>query len=113
MISKLDSQEKFELLSEALRALQIESGACEKNKIHEKSDSDEKHEKIDNLDSLVSKYYIDEDSERRKTVDKIDETLTNKEEILHKRIGILQNENKDLLDAMEKLDEEYTQSIGR
>lgn len=83
----MNSREKFDLVSGALKALQIESETHEKIKDHEKS--------------------------RNKSNDAIEELPSNKEEIMQRRIEELTNENKDLLNAMEKLDEEHTQSIGK
>ncbi|XP_011153440.1 thyroid receptor-interacting protein 11 isoform X2 [Harpegnathos saltator] len=92
IISKLNSREKFDLVSGALKALQIESETRGKMKDHEKSDSDEKLGKS-------------------KPSDANEEHSTNKEEIWRRRIEQLENENRDLLEAMEKLDEEHAQSI--
>jgi len=113
VISKLNSREKFDLISGALKALQIENEvqkeAIEKIKDHEKSNQD--FEKVDvfEYNSLALKYASSQQGKSHDTT----EELFNKEEILQKRIEELQNENKDLLNVMEKLDEEYTQSIGK
>ncbi|XP_012214535.1 thyroid receptor-interacting protein 11 [Linepithema humile] len=87
VISKLNSREKFDLVSGALKALQIESETHEKIKDHEKL--------------------------QNKSNDAIEELPSNKEEILQTRIEELKNENKDLSNAMEKLDEEHAQSIEK
>ncbi|KYM76468.1 Thyroid receptor-interacting protein 11 [Atta colombica] len=111
VISKLNSCEKFDLISGALKALQIENEvqkeAIEKIKDHEKSNQD--FEKVDvfEYNSLALKHASSQQGKSHDTT----EELFNKEEILQKRIEELQNENKDLLNVMEKLDEEYTQSI--
>jgi len=105
VISKLNSREKFDLVSGALKALEIETH--EKIKDHEKSN--EEFKKIGEY-SLTLKYTS---SQQGKSHDTTEELLINKEEMLQKRIEELQSENKELLDAMEKLDEEHTQSIGK
>lgn len=115
VISKLNSREKFDLVSGALKALQIENETHEKVKDHEKSN--EQLEKVDGIEynTLTLKHHLDNISlQQNKPSDTIQEPLVNKREIiLQQRIEELQNENKDLLDAMEKLDEEHTQSIGK
>ncbi|XP_018399446.1 PREDICTED: thyroid receptor-interacting protein 11-like [Cyphomyrmex costatus] len=113
VISKLNSREKFDLISGALKALQIENEAqketVEKIKNHEKSDE---LEKVDGFEcnSLAIKHT---NSQQDKPHDMTEALLINKEAILQKKIEELRNENKDLLDAMEKLDEEHTQSIEK
>jgi len=104
VISKLNSREKFDLVSGALKALEIETH--EKIKDHEKSNEEKKIGEY----SLALKYTS---SQQGKSHDTAEEFLINKEEMLQKRIEELQSENKELLDAMEKLDEEHTQSIGK
>ncbi|KAL6436248.1 hypothetical protein ACFW04_004666 [Cataglyphis niger] len=115
VISKLNSREKFDLVSGALKALQIENETHEKVKDHEKSN--EQLEKADDIEynTLTLKHHLDNISlQQNKPSDSIQEPLVNKREIiLQQRIEELQNENKDLLDAMEKLDEEHTQSIEK
>lgn len=98
------------MISGALKALQIENETHEKIKDHEKSN--EELEKIDSFEynSLALKHTS---SQQGKSHDTAEELLLNKQEMLQKRIDELQNENKDLTDAMEKLDEEHTQSIGK
>lgn len=110
VISKLNSREKFDLVSGALKALQIENETHEKIKDREKSN--EELEKVDGFeyDSLALKHTSLQQGKPQNTAE---ELLINKEEMLQKRTEELQNENKDLLDAMEKLDEEHTQSIGK
>lgn len=110
VISKLNSREKFDLVSGALKALQIENETNEKIKDHEKSN--EELEKLSDFEknSLVLKHTS---SQQDKLHDTAEELLINKEEMLQKRIKELEIENKDLVDAMEKLDEEHTQSIGK
>jgi len=111
VISKLNSREKFDLVSGALKALQIENETHEKIKDHEKSN--EEFKKVGDFgeyNSLALKYT---NSQQDKSHDTVEELLINKEEMLQKRIEELQSENKELLDAMEKLDEEHTQSIGK
>ncbi|KAG5327287.1 TRIPB protein, partial [Pseudoatta argentina] len=111
VISKLNSREKFDLISGALKALQIENEAqketIEKIKDHEKSNQDEKVDVFEH-NSLALKHGS---SQQGKPHDTTEELLFNKEDMLQERIEELQNENKDLLNVMEKLDEEYTQSI--
>lgn len=109
VISKLNSREKFDLISGALKALQIENETHEK--INQKK-SNEEFEKISGFEynSLALKRTSSQQDKLNNTAE---EFLTNKEETLQKRIEELQNENKDLLEAMEKLDEEHTQSIGK
>ncbi|XP_011056328.1 PREDICTED: thyroid receptor-interacting protein 11 isoform X1 [Acromyrmex echinatior] len=111
VISKLNSREKFDLISGALKALQIENEAQketnEKIKDHEKSNQDEKVDVFE-YNSLALKHAS---SQQGKPHDTTEELLFNKEDMLQERIEELQNENKDLLNVMEKLDEEYTQSI--
>jgi len=107
VISKLNSREKFDLVSGALKALEIENETHEKIKDHEKSN--EGFKKVGEY-SLALKYTS---SQQGKSHDTGEEFLINKEEMLQKRIEELQSENKELLDAMEKLDEEHTQSIGK
>ncbi|KAG5344072.1 TRIPB protein, partial [Acromyrmex charruanus] len=111
VISKLNSREKFDLISGALKALQIENEAqketIEKIKDHEKSNQDEKVDVFE-YNSLALKHAS---SQQGKPHDTTEELLFNKEDMLQERIEELQNENKDLLNVMEKLDEEYTQSI--
>lgn len=112
-MSKLNSREKFDLVSGALKALQIESEIHEKQN-HEKSN--EQLEKVDGIEynTLTLRHHLDNISLQQKPSDTTQELLINKREILlQQRIEELQNENKDLLDAMEKLDEEHTQSIGK
>lgn len=115
VISKLNSREKFDLISGALKALQIENETHEKVKEREKSN--EQLEKADDIEynTLTLKHHLDNiNLQQNKPSDSIQEPLVNKREIiLQQRIEELQNENKDLLDAMEKLDEEHTQSIGK
>ncbi|XP_018307548.1 thyroid receptor-interacting protein 11 isoform X2 [Mycetomoellerius zeteki] len=112
VISKLNSREKFDLISGALKALQIENEVqketIEKIKNHEKSN--EELEKVYGFEynSLALKHTS---SQQGKPHDTTEELFINKEEILQERIEELQNENKDLLNVMEKLDGEYTQSI--
>ncbi|XP_071553727.1 uncharacterized protein [Temnothorax nylanderi] len=108
VISKLNSREKFDLVSGALKALQIENETHEK--IKEKSN--EELEKADDFEynPLALKRTS---SQQGKPHDTAEELLINKEEMLQKRIEELQSENNDLLDAMEKLDEEHTQSIEK
>lgn len=112
VISKLNSREKFDLVSGALKALQIES---EKVKDHEKSN--EQLEKVDGIEynTLTLRHHLDNISmQQNKPSDTTEEVSINKREIiLQQRIEELQNENKDLSDAMEKLDQEHTQSIGK
>lgn len=110
VISKLNSREKFDLVSGALKALQIENETHEKIKDQKKSN--EEFEKISGFEynSLALKRTSSQQDKLNNTAE---EFLTNKEETLQKRIEELQNENKDLLEAMEKLDEEHTQSIGK
>ncbi|XP_011692596.1 PREDICTED: thyroid receptor-interacting protein 11 [Wasmannia auropunctata] len=110
VISKLNSREKFDLVSGALRALQIENETHEKIKDHEKSN--EELEKVGGYEynSLALKHT---DSQQSKPHDTAEGLSISKEEVLQKRIEELQNENKDLLNAMEKLDEEHTQSIEK
>lgn len=106
----MNSREKFDLVSGALKALQIENETHEKIKDHEKSN--EELEKVDDFEYNTSALKHTS-SQQDKPYDTTEELLINKEEMLQKRIEELQNENKDLLDAMEKLDEEHTQSIGK
>ncbi|XP_011876922.1 PREDICTED: thyroid receptor-interacting protein 11-like [Vollenhovia emeryi] len=110
VISKLNSREKCDLVSGALKALQIENETHETIKDHEKSK--EEPEKIGGFEynPLALKYAS---SQQSKPHDSAQELLINMEETAQKRIEELQNENKDLLDAMEKLDEEHTQSIEK
>lgn len=110
VISKLNSREKFDLISGALKALQVENEAYEKMKDHEKSN--EKLEKADGFEynSLALKHMS---SQQDKPHDTAEELLINKQDMLQQRIEELQNENKELVDTMEKLDEEHTQSIGK
>lgn len=117
VISKLNSREKFDLVSGALKALQIESVTHGKIKAHsEKSDSDEKLEKGDGFEYNTppcSRQHFDANLEEScKPSDAIEE-LGRKEEMSQRRIEELENENGDLMEAMEKLDEEHTQSIGK
>ncbi|XP_072752797.1 uncharacterized protein [Anoplolepis gracilipes] len=114
VISKLNSREKFDLVSGALKALQIESETHEKIKDHEKSN--EQLEKVDAVEcnALTLKHLDNISLQQNKSSDTSEEILGNKREvILQQRIEQLQNENKDLQDAMEKLDEEHTQSIEK
>lgn len=106
----MNSREKYDLVSGALKALQIENETHEKIKDHEKSN--EELEKIDGFEynSLALKHTSSQQGKPHGTTE---ELSINKEEILQQRIKELQNENKDLQDAMEKLDEEHTQSIGK
>lgn len=106
----MNSREKYDLISGALKALQTENETREKVKDHEKSN--EEVEKVDSFEynSLALKHT---NSQQSKSYDMAEELLINKQEMLQKRIEELQNENKDLTDAMEKLDEEHTQSIGK
>lgn len=116
IISKLNSHEKFDLVSGALKALQIESETHGKmNDQHEKSDSDEKLGRAGGFEynPLTLKHHFDANSEPDKPSDTNDEHSTNREDTLRKRIEELENKNKDLLEAMEKLDEEHAQSIGK
>ncbi|XP_011158549.2 thyroid receptor-interacting protein 11 isoform X2 [Solenopsis invicta] len=108
VISKLNSREKFELINGALKALQIENETHEKIKDHEKSD--EELEKISGLEYNCSAVKHT-NSQQYKMHDTVEELSIDKEEMLQKRIEELQNENKYLLDSMEKLDEEHAQSI--
>ncbi|XP_018366477.1 PREDICTED: thyroid receptor-interacting protein 11-like isoform X2 [Trachymyrmex cornetzi] len=112
VISKLNSREKFDLISGALKALQIENEAqketIEKIKDHEKSNQDLEKVDVFEYNSLALKHA---NSQEGKSHDTTEELLINKEEMLQERINELQNENKDLLNVMEKLDGEYTQSI--
>ncbi|XP_029665298.1 thyroid receptor-interacting protein 11-like isoform X1 [Formica exsecta] len=114
VISKLNSREKFDLVSGALKALQIES---ETRNEKDREKSNEQLEKVDGIEynTLTLKHHLDNISlQQNKSSDTIQESLSNKREIiLQQRIEKLQNENKDLLDAMEKLDEEHTQSIEK
>lgn len=115
IMSKLNSREKFDLVSGALKALQIESETRGKMKDHEKSDSDdEKLGKAGGFEynPLTLRHHFDGNSEQSRQSDTNEEHSTNREEILRKRIEELENKNKDLLEAMEKLDEEHTRSIG-
>lgn len=113
-MSKLNSREKFDLVSGALKALQIESEMHEK-KNHEKSN--EQLEKVDGIEynTLTLRHHLDNISlQQNKPSDTSQELLINKREVmLQQRIEELENENKDLLDAMDKLDEEHTQSVGK
>ncbi|XP_014484270.1 PREDICTED: thyroid receptor-interacting protein 11-like isoform X2 [Dinoponera quadriceps] len=114
IISKLNSHEKFDLVSGALKALQIESDTRGKMKEHEKSDSDEKFGRVGGFEynPLTLRQYFDANSEQpSKPSDTNEEHSTQKEEILRKRIEELENKNEDLLQAMEKLDEGHSQSI--
>ncbi|XP_070162015.1 thyroid receptor-interacting protein 11 [Polyergus mexicanus] len=116
VISKLNSREKFDLVSGALKALQIESETLNE-KVKDRGKSNERLEKVDGIEynTLTLKHHLDNISlQQNKSSDTIQEALANKREIiLQQRIEELQNENKDLLDAMEKLDEEHTQSIEK
>ncbi|KAL6266878.1 hypothetical protein P5V15_003706 [Pogonomyrmex californicus] len=112
VISKLNSREKFDLISGALKALQIENETHEKIKDHEKPNDEP--EKVDGFanKSLTLKHTSSQQQD--KPNDAIEELSIDKEEkMLQKKIEELQNENKDLLDAMEKLDEEHSQSIEK
>ncbi|XP_029168534.1 thyroid receptor-interacting protein 11-like [Nylanderia fulva] len=115
VISKLNSREKFDLVSGALKALQIESETREKVKNHEKSN--DQLEKVDGIEynTLTMRHHLDNASvQENKSSDTTEEFSINKREIiLQQRIEELQNENKDLLEAMEKLDEEHSQSIEK
>ncbi|XP_032668053.1 thyroid receptor-interacting protein 11-like isoform X2 [Odontomachus brunneus] len=112
IMSKLNSREKFDLVSGALKALQIESETCGKMKGHEKSDSDEKLDRLGSFEYNPLKHHFDMNSEQSKQNNTNEEQhSTNKEEVLRKRIEELENKNKDLLETMEKLDEEHSQSI--
>lgn len=113
MISKLNSHEKLDLVSGALKALQIENETHGKMKNDEKLDSEEKSEKIDDFEYhlSISRRYPNANLEQSKPNDA--GLSTNKEETLQKKIDELQDENKNLLESMEKLDEEHTQSIGK
>lgn len=117
VISKLNSREKFDLVSGALKALQIESDTREKVKNHEKSN--DQLEKVDGIEynTLTLRHHLDNTSmkpQENKPCDATEELSINKREIiLQQRIEELQNENKNLLEAMENLDEEHTQSIGK
>lgn len=115
IMSKLNSREKFDLVGGALKALQIESETRGKMKDHEKSDSDEKLDRVGSFEynPLTLRHHFDVNSEQSKQSDTNEEHSTNKEEILRKRIEELENKNKDLLEATKKLDEEHTQSIGK
>ncbi|XP_077256101.1 uncharacterized protein LOC143894003 isoform X2 [Temnothorax americanus] len=108
VISKLNSREKFDLVSGALKALQSENETREK--IKEKSN--EELEKADDFEYNPLALKLTS-SQQGKPHDTAEELLIDKEEMLQKRIEELQSENKDLLDAMEKLDEEHTQSIEK
>lgn len=110
VISKLNSREKFDLVSGALKALQIENETHKKIKDYEKSN--EELEKVGDFEynSSAVKHTSSQQDKPYNTTEEL--LLINKEEMLQKRIEELQNENKDLLGAMEKLDEEHTQSIG-
>ncbi|GAB1864758.1 Thyroid receptor-interacting protein 11 [Camponotus japonicus] len=114
VMSKLNSREKFDLVSGALKALQIESEMHEK-KNHEKSN--EQLEKVDGIEynTLTLRHHLDNISlQQNKPSDTSQEFLINKREVmLQQRIEELENENKDLLDAMDKLDEEHTQSVEK
>lgn len=81
-------------------------------KIKDREKSNEEIEKVDGFEynSLALKHTS---SQQGKLQNMAEELLINKEEMLQKRTEELQNENKDLLEAMEKLDEEHTQSIGK
>lgn len=104
-MSKLSSREKFDLVSGALKALQIENETRGKMKDHEKFD------RVGGFDYNPLKHHFD--SDQGKLGDTNEEHSANREEILRKKIEELESKNKDLLEAMEKLDEEHTQSIGK
>lgn len=116
IISKLNSREKFDLVSGALKALQIESETRGKVKDQEKSDSDEKLGRVVGgfeYNSSALRHHFDANSEPSKPCDANEEHSTNKEETWRKRIEELENKNKELAEAMEKLDEDHTRSIGK
>lgn len=112
VISELNSREKFDLVSGALiKALQMESESREKLRNHEKSY--EELGKVDDFEHdrlLAPKNHFDPQQQSKSSDG---EFLTEKERTLQRRIEELETENKDLSDAMEKLDEEHSQSIGK
>ncbi|KAL0127445.1 hypothetical protein PUN28_005620 [Cardiocondyla obscurior] len=110
VISKLNSCEKFDLIRGALKALQIENETYEKIKAHKKANKE--LEKADGFEynSIPEKHA---NSQQDKLHETAEELSINKEETLQKKIEELQNENKDLVVAMEKLDEEHAQSIEK
>ncbi|XP_020300558.1 thyroid receptor-interacting protein 11-like isoform X2 [Pseudomyrmex gracilis] len=112
VISELNSREKFDLVSGALiKALQMESETREKLKNHEKSY--EELGKVDDFEYdrlLASKNHFDSQQQSKSSDG---EFLTEKEKTLQRRIEELETENKDLSDAMEKLDEEHSQSVEK
>lgn len=115
VMSKLNSREKFDLVSGALKALQIESEMHERKNLEK---SNEQLEKVDGIEcnALTLRHHLDNISlqQQNKPSDTTQELLIDKREVmLQQKIQELESENKDLLDAMEKLDEEHTQSIGK
>lgn len=115
VISKLNSREKFDLLNGALKALQIENETFDKDK--DRKMSNEELKKIGDVEynPLALKHHFDANLQQTTPNDTTQEFSINKEEMqnLYKRIEELENENKDLLNAMENLDEEHAQSIGK
>lgn len=116
VISKLNSRERADLANGLLKALQIEASETHENiEDHEKSDSDEKLEKDEDGFEYNPRLrqYFDGNLEQSKPSDITGEHSVTRDEVLRKRIEELENENKDLGEALEKLDEEHTQSIGK
>jgi len=114
VISKLNSREKFDLINGALKALQIENETFDRVKERKMSNEELKRVTDDaEYDPLAPKHHAN--SQQSRPNDATQEFLINKEEMrkLRRRVEELENENKDLLNATEKLDEQHTQSVGK
>lgn len=115
VISKLNSREKFDLINGALKALQIENETFDKVKDCKTSNEESNIADDVEYNSLATKHQFDTNSQESKSNDTTRECSINKEEMqsLRERIEELENENKDLFNAMENLDEQHAQSIGK
>jgi len=117
VISKLNSREKFDLINGALKALQIENERFDRVKDQRKMSNEELKRATDDAEyaPLALKHHLDANSQQSRPNDAIQEFPINKEEMrkLRTRVEELENENKDLLGATVKLDEQHAQSIGK
>jgi len=107
------------LINGALRALQIENETFESRVKERKMSNEELKRASDDAecDPLAPKHHANSQSRSNDASQEfpIKEEIPNREEMrkLRKRVEELENENRDLLSATEKLDEQHAQSIGK
>ncbi|XP_024947809.1 thyroid receptor-interacting protein 11 isoform X2 [Cephus cinctus] len=111
IIAQLGSTEQLDLIHSALKALESENEKLRTPQKWEKSDSDEKIEKINDPGSDVSSLKANLHENSKERGDKQREDAYDNEIELRKKIAELQEENKNLTISLEELDQQHTESI--